>query len=245
MLSDPVEDEDRFREIIEEAIKNKIVEEYAVFRKETKTSKASRMRKAREEEKEAAQAAKRLGADKLLNGSSGDGSEKGKKSKKKVSGHMDDLASIIQARQASRMGGTFLDNLAAKYGGRKSGNPGGSAELDEEEFQRIQSGLGKSKSKGKGKAKKREADSEDDSEVDEKPAPKKKLSRGKKSQPKAEEEDEDEVADEDVEMDEFGDDQAEEVEEEEEEEEIEVEKPAPQKRARKPSTRQSKRVKKI
>ncbi|KAJ8064655.1 hypothetical protein OCU04_006978 [Sclerotinia nivalis] len=242
MLSDPVQDEERFREIIEEAIKKGEVEEYAVFRQESKASKAKRMKKAREEEKEAAKAAKQLGADKLLKGSSGDGAEKSKKPKKQVPGHMDDLAAIIQARQASR--GSFLDGLEAKYasGGKKlAKDPGG---LDEEEFQRIQNGLGSSKSKGKakGKGKKREADSEDDVEEDKIPTPKKKSSRGRKREPVVEEEDKDE----DVEMDDGGNDyQAEEAEEDEEEEievEVEVEKPAPKKRAKKPATRQSKRT---
>ncbi|APA08029.1 hypothetical protein SS1G_00330 [Sclerotinia sclerotiorum 1980 UF-70] len=243
MLSDPIQDEERFREIIEEAIKKGEVEEYAVFRQETKASKAKRMRKAREEEKEAAKAAKQLGADKLLKGSSGDGVEKSKKPKKQVPGHMDELAAIIQARQASR--GSFLDALEAKYasGGKKSAKD--SSGIDEEEFQRIQNGLGSSKSKGKtkGKGKKREADSEDDIEEDKKPAPKKKLSRGKKREPVVEEEVEDE--DEDIEVDDGGDDyQAEEAEEDEEEIEVEDEdeKLAPKKRAKKLATRQSKRT---
>lgn len=239
MLSDPVEDEERFREIIEEAIKKGEVEEYAVFRNETKASKARRMKKAREEEKEAAQAAKRLGADKMLKGSNRDAPESSKKPKKQVPGHMDDLAAIIQARQASRAG--FFDSLEAKYApsGKKSAKHPG--ELDEEEFQRIQNGLGsrKSKGKGKGKGSKKEIDTEDEMEVNEEPAPKKKkkLSRGKKREPEPEVEEEDE----DEEMDDGGNDQAEEA--EEDEEEVEVEKPAPKKRTRKSATRQSKRAK--
>ncbi|KAA8572755.1 hypothetical protein MFRU_003g01170 [Monilinia fructicola] len=243
MLSDPVEDEERFREIIEDAIRKGVVEEYAVFRNETKASKARRMKKAREEEKEAAEAVKQLGADKLLKGSSGDAPANSKKKPKKESGgHMDDLAAMIQARQASRMSGSFLDGLAAKYGGKKSAS--GPDELDEEEFQRIQKGLGMSKSKdkakGKGKGRKEKVHSEDDVEVDEDPAPKKKSSRGRRRQIEVEEDDEDE----DEEMDDVADDQAEEAEEaEEDEEEVEVEEPAPKKRAKKQGTRQSKRSK--
>ncbi|KAF7907503.1 uncharacterized protein EAF01_005089 [Botrytis porri] len=236
MLSDPVEDEERFREIIEEAIKTGEVEEYAVFRKETQASKDKRMKKARAEEKEAAKAAKQIGVDKLLKGSSGDVPEQSKKPKKSVPGHMDDLAAIIQARQASR--GGFFDNLEAKYGGSKSTK--GPGELSEEEFQRIRYGLGKSKDKAKGKGKKRAADSEDEVEEDEKPAPKKKSSRGKKREPEVEQEDGD------VEMDDVGDDfQAEEAEEDEEEVEPESEpkKSASKKRAKKQPTRQSKRSK--
>ncbi|KAF7919912.1 uncharacterized protein EAE98_009146 [Botrytis deweyae] len=239
MLSDPVDDEERFREIIEEAIKTGEVKEYAVFRKETKASKDNRMKKARAEEKEAAKAAKRMGVDKLLKGSGGDVAEQSKKPKKNVPGHMDDLAAIIQARQASR--GGFFDNLEAKYGGSKSAK--GPGELSEEEFQRIRNGLGKSKDKAKGKGKKRATDSEDEVEEDEKPAPKKKSSSGKKREP-AEVEQEDE--DEDVEMDDVGDDfQAEEAEEDEEEVESEPEskKSASKKRTKKQPTRQSKRGK--
>ncbi|QSZ30740.1 hypothetical protein DSL72_000298 [Monilinia vaccinii-corymbosi] len=239
MLSDPVEDEERFRAIIEEAIRKGVVEEYAVFRNETKASKARRMKKAREEEKEAAEAAKHLGADKMLKGSSRGAPESSKKkSKEAAGGHMGDLAAVIQARQASRMSSGFLDGLAAKYGGKKSAN--GPDELDEEEFQRIQNGFGsgksKDKAKSKGKGKKKEVNSEADVEVDKKLAPKKSL-RGKKRQLEVEEEDEDE----DEAMDDVADDQAEEA--EEEEEEVEVEKAAPPKRAKKQGTRQSKRAK--
>ncbi|KAF7904307.1 hypothetical protein EAF00_001641 [Botryotinia globosa] len=237
MLSDPVEDEERFREIIEEAIKIGEVKEYAVFRKETKASKDKRMKNARAEEKEAAKAAKQMGVDKLLKGSSGDVPEQSKKPKKNVPGHMDDLAAIIQARQASR--GGFFDNLEAKYGGSKSAK--GPGELSEEDFQRIRNGLGKSKDKAKGKGKKRAADSEDEVEEDEKPAPKKKSSRGKKREPEVEQEDED------VEMDDVGDNfEAEEAEEDEEEVEPEPEpepKKSASKRTKKQPTRQSKRGK--
>ncbi|RAL67733.1 hypothetical protein DID88_008466 [Monilinia fructigena] len=196
------------------------------------------MKKAREEEKEAAEAAKKLGADKLLKGSSGNAPANSKKKpKRESSGHMDDLAAIIQARQASRMNGSFLDGLAAKYGGKKSAN--GPDELDEEEFQRIQNSFGLSKSKdkakGKSKGKKEKAPSEDDVEADEDLVPKKKPLRGRKRQPEVEEEDEDE------EMDDVADDQAEVA--EEDEEEVEVEKPAPKKRVKKQGTRQSKRSK--
>jgi DnaJ family protein C protein 9 len=121
MLSDMLEDEERFRAIIDEAIANREVPAFGSYHKESERQRASRMKRARaakeREAKEAEEYAKELGAhDKLFGKSNNkDNAEDG-------------LKALIQARQASRAGAmdSFADHLAEKYGGtakkQKKGN---------------------------------------------------------------------------------------------------------------------------
>jgi DnaJ family protein C protein 9 len=103
MLSSPLEDEDRFREIIDKAIAQEEVKPFKVYTDETEKAKENRMKQARREGKEAMEYAEELGvADKLF----------GKGKGKKDSGE-DGLAALIRKRQADR--GSFFDNLEAKY----------------------------------------------------------------------------------------------------------------------------------
>lgn len=102
MLSNMLDDEDRFCEYIDQAIKDGEVEAYDKYTNETKQQK-QRRRKAAEKEAEEAEEAKE---------------ELTKKKQKKNGGAkkdagLDSLAAMIQSRQASRDG--FFDNLAAKY----------------------------------------------------------------------------------------------------------------------------------
>lgn len=100
------EDEDRFRAIIDAAIKEKTVKTFKAYKKTTGAkAKQARKRAAESEAKEAEQARKELGLD---------GSE-------------ESLANMILARQQSRgqQAESFLDGLAAKYGGgAKNGSAG-------------------------------------------------------------------------------------------------------------------------
>lgn len=106
MLSNVTEDDDRFRDIIDEAIKKKDVPAFDSYTKETKKSRAARVRAAKVEVDEAEDYAKELGVhDKLF-------AKKGKKSK---GSSEDDLAALIQKRQQDRSA-NFLDHLAEKYG---------------------------------------------------------------------------------------------------------------------------------
>jgi len=100
MLS-TVDDEDRFRTIIDELINQKLVEKFKSFTKEKKGAKAVRKRKADMEAEEAEQARKEMGLD------DSDGTDAA-------------LANLIMARQQSRaqQGESFLDGLAAKYGAK-------------------------------------------------------------------------------------------------------------------------------
>ncbi|KAM3075529.1 hypothetical protein ACMFMG_007672 [Clarireedia jacksonii] len=231
MLSDPVDDEERFRKIIEEAIEKGEVKEYEIFRNESKAAKAKRMKKARAEEGEAAELAKKLGASKMLAGAKED---KSSAKKRKAEGHMNDLAAIIQSRQASRMG-SMIAHMESKYGA-VDGKDLDLDEPSEEAFQRTR------KKMTKGKAM-------DDTEEEEEEEPKPKRKSRAKSNKKQVEESDDEVVDleKDSDMDKDHDD------DEEGEDEYEEEAPpkkhkksAPAKKSKKAAgtaTRKSKRTK--
>ncbi|KAF7521465.1 hypothetical protein G7054_g12447 [Neopestalotiopsis clavispora] len=131
MLSNVLEDDERFRAIIDEAIADKEVKAFKAYTSESKKSKDARVSSAKAEATEAEEYAKELGVhDKLFI------KKKGKKEKK--NDPEAGLAALIQSRQKSRAG--FFDNLEAKYGGGPSGMP------SEEEFQAASRKLGKRKS---------------------------------------------------------------------------------------------------
>ena len=126
MLSDVMEDDERFRKIIEEAIEEREVPSFRAFTKESKKRREARVKKARAEAAEAEDYAKELGVhDKLFNE---------KKSKKKGKDSSEDaLAALISKRQADRQGGSFLDRLAEKYGATESKGKKGKKRAVEEE----------------------------------------------------------------------------------------------------------------
>lgn len=105
MLSDPANDEDRFRGIIDAAIADGEVEAYEKYTGESLKSRERRVadakKRAREEAAEAEETSKELSSD---------------KSGKKKKDDMSDLAALIQQRQKGRQA-NFFDNLEAKYGG--------------------------------------------------------------------------------------------------------------------------------
>ena len=94
------EDEERFRELINEMIKAKEVKKYKAFTKSNKAEKENRKRAAAAEAEEAEAAAKELGL--------GEGE--------------DSLRAMILARQSNRgaAANSFLDGLAEKYGNKKT-----------------------------------------------------------------------------------------------------------------------------
>ncbi|KAH7342564.1 hypothetical protein BKA65DRAFT_430447 [Rhexocercosporidium sp. MPI-PUGE-AT-0058] len=101
MLSDPLEDEDRFRGYIDAAIQKGDVRGFKIYTEESKKDREKRMKRARlEAEKEAGEAEEEV---KKIEGK--------KKAKKDGLG---DLAALIQRRQVNA-GSSFLDNLEAKY----------------------------------------------------------------------------------------------------------------------------------
>ncbi|KAK5995012.1 putative J domain-containing protein [Cladobotryum mycophilum] len=128
MLSDVIEDDERFRKIIDEAIESGDVESFRAYKKETKQKRAARAKAAKAEAREAEDYAKELGVhDKLFGGKS-----KGKKGKTKGSSE-DDLEALILQRQKDRSE-NFLDRIAEKYGAAASkGKKGKKRALEEEE----------------------------------------------------------------------------------------------------------------
>ncbi|OBT71891.1 hypothetical protein VF21_10551 [Pseudogymnoascus sp. 05NY08] len=159
MLSDVVEDDKRFREIINTAIQEEKVEAYTKFTKESESSKRKRTKAAKDEANEAMEYAEELGIkDKLFGG---------KKSKKDDG--QDGLKALIMKRQQDRQeqGDGFLDRLAAKYaepekkkrGGKgKKNKPEADEGPTEEDFQKASARLG---GKTRGKAVTEEVDDGD------------------------------------------------------------------------------------
>ncbi|TVY27633.1 putative J domain-containing protein [Lachnellula hyalina] len=103
ILSDPLKDEERFRGIIDEAIKEGEVKVYSLYTNETEKQKATRMRAANRDGKAAMAHAKKIGVYDKLFGKGEDGESDGESA----------LAAMIQKRQVDR--GSFLDNLEARY----------------------------------------------------------------------------------------------------------------------------------
>lgn len=149
MLSNPLEDDERFRAIIDEAIAAGSVEGFPTYTKETKKSRANRINKAKKEEEEAREMAREMGVETELFGNGTvdvESSKKGKKKSKKVeAGSEDALAAIIQKRQQNREE-DFFANLEAKYApkGKKSKRTA-MDEPPEEAFQRTAERKSKSK----------------------------------------------------------------------------------------------------
>ncbi|KAI0553946.1 DnaJ domain-containing protein [Xylaria curta] len=108
MLSDVLQDDERFRKIIDDAIANKDVPAFKAYTKESKKSRQARIKAAKNEATEAEEYAKELGVhEKLFGAKKGNGRGKKKESSE------DELAALIRRNQQGRE--SFLDNLAAKY----------------------------------------------------------------------------------------------------------------------------------
>ncbi|KAL8674727.1 MAG: hypothetical protein Q9168_000885 [Polycauliona sp. 1 TL-2023] len=180
MLSNPLEDEDRFHGIIDNAIEAKEVEAYKAYVKETKSSKDARMKKARREAEHAAHEKKAnakyqsifggdgkgAGAVNGFDASAAEGEEKDgndpepmtNRQKKAMRGHGDlgNLAAMIQSRNKAR-GEAFFDNLETKYAGTSASEKGAKRkaeeEPDEEAFQKTKAKMAKGNVEREGKTK--------------------------------------------------------------------------------------------
>ncbi|CAD5111439.1 DgyrCDS747 [Dimorphilus gyrociliatus] len=105
VMCSTIDDEDRYRKIIDDLIKTKEVKAFKSYTNESKKKKENRKRKAEEEAAEAEEELRKI--------------RKGKD---------DDLSSLILARNAQRgnMADDFFKNLEAKYGGnQKKGKKNG------------------------------------------------------------------------------------------------------------------------
>jgi DnaJ family protein C protein 9 len=188
MLSEISEDDDRFRQILDEEIAKGNIKSFPAYEKETdatrqKAKDADRKRREdydkREAKKEGAEAA--------------NGKTKGKpkaKSKKGGAGDMADLAALIQQRQKARSGG-FFDQLEAKYAPKSRGSKR-STPMEEPPEELFQANRAAKKPKRSTRAKKAVEEDEDeemdldmgeesigDSGEEEVAAPRKSKARGK------------------------------------------------------------------
>lgn len=124
VLSNVLEDDERFRAIIDQAIESGDVKKYKAYTGETANRRAARVRAAREEAGEAEKYAKELGVrDKLFGdekrGFGSQASGHGKRKGKGKENSEDALAALIRGRQKERSD-AFLDGLAEKYGAAKA-----------------------------------------------------------------------------------------------------------------------------
>ncbi|KIV87010.1 hypothetical protein PV11_02583 [Exophiala sideris] len=132
MCSEVLADEERFRQMIDEAIGKGEVQAHEEYTKEGKKSRARRRANAKQEAQEAREYARELGVeDKLFGKKSAT-----KKKAKKAEDDTDALQALIQQRQQSREQ-NFFDDLEAKYGGNaKKGKRKDMDEPSEEAFQK-------------------------------------------------------------------------------------------------------------
>lgn len=132
MVSNPADDDKRFREIINKAIEDEDVVAFDSFTQESQKSIDARIANAdsKSERKEAEEYAKELGVhDKLF----GKNKAKAKKAagKKQANNDEDALAALIQGRQKSTSNQDFLANLEAKYAPKKKGKKRAEPDMDE------------------------------------------------------------------------------------------------------------------
>lgn len=145
MLSNPLDDEDRFRGYIDQAIKDEDVEAYDAYVHEPKAAREKRFKRAKKESEGAKEHAKTLGVYDSLFGD-GKAGKAGKASKKaKADAAEPDLVALLQQRSKGRAA-TFLENLEAKYAGGKNGEKQEAMEEPSEEaFQKTAARIKKRK----------------------------------------------------------------------------------------------------
>lgn len=148
------EDEPRIVSIVQTLIKAKEISSTPTWQKQVKDEKAKKVRKKRGEAEaaEAEEAAKDLGVWDEFYGSGQKGKRKGKGPAKNKE-EDGPLQALIQKRQATR--GSFLDNLAAKYGA-----------MEDDEEMDMGNGQKKKKGTAKEKGKKRTRTEEDEKDVE-------------------------------------------------------------------------------
>ncbi|KAJ5136334.1 hypothetical protein N7448_004888 [Penicillium atrosanguineum] len=129
MLSNVLDDDVRFRAIIDKAIADEEVEAFAKYIDETEDSKKARIKSAQKEAKQAEKHAKKIEADKKKKAAASSKTSKGS-----AAGE-DDLLAMISKRQKDR-GQGFMAHLEEKYGG-KGKKRGAADEPPEEAFAAV------------------------------------------------------------------------------------------------------------
>jgi DnaJ family protein C protein 9 len=179
MLSDILEDDDRFRSILDEEIANGNIESFPAYERETDATRQKvkdSTRKARADFDK--RQAKKAAAEEKANGKSN-----GKAKPKSKTDDMAGLAALIQQRQKARAGG-FFDTLEAKYAPKSRGSKR-STPMDEPPEELFEANRKKPKRSTRAKKPKEEEvdidmDEEDIGESEEEEeAPRKTKARGK------------------------------------------------------------------
>ncbi|KAL1965542.1 hypothetical protein VTN77DRAFT_5625 [Rasamsonia byssochlamydoides] len=126
MLSNVLDDDERFRAIIDKAIADGEVKGWKNYTEESEAKRQRRLKRAQEEAKEAEELAKELDEKEKTAG--------GAKGRKKKASKADDneLAALIQQRQKARAA-NFFDELEAKYAQPKKGSSKGKKRGPEDE----------------------------------------------------------------------------------------------------------------
>lgn len=133
MLSNPLDDEDRFRAYIDQAIREDEVEAFDAYANEPKKAREKRAAKAKKESEAARAHAKDIGIYDLAFGVE----DVGKRDKASIAGKGEpDLKALLQQRATGRAA-NFLENLEAKYGGGLKKEKGAEHEPPEETFQKA------------------------------------------------------------------------------------------------------------
>jgi DnaJ homolog subfamily C member 9 len=125
MLSDVLEDDDRFRQILDEEIANGTIESYPLYERENNDAARQKAKDAARKQREDFDKRQAAEEKKQAAGTS-KAARKPAKAKKSASNSMDDLAALIQSRQKARHGPSFFDQLESKYApkqGRKRASP--------------------------------------------------------------------------------------------------------------------------
>jgi DnaJ family protein C protein 9 len=187
MLSDILEDDDRFRQILDEEIANGNIKSLPAYEKETdatrqKAKDAERKRREDYDKQEARKEAKKK------SGEPADGKVASKAKPKSKKGGVDDmagLAALIQQRQKARAG-NFFDQLEDKYAPKSRGSKR-STPMDEPPEEMFEANRAK-KPKRNDRAKKDRDEDEDEemelaeedlAESEEEEAPRRPKARGK------------------------------------------------------------------
>jgi DnaJ homolog subfamily C member 9 len=167
MLSDVLEDDDRFRKIINDAIAKEEVDSYPAWERENKDEQREKVKareRKRREEFDKRHGSTKEAAEKLK----AKQKSKNKSTSSSTSG-LGDLAALIQQRQRGRMGAGFFDNLEAKYASKASprGKKRVSEEPTEEEFKAARERINKRAKSNRAAPKKKSVYEEADEEEEE------------------------------------------------------------------------------
>lgn len=131
MLSNVLDDDERFRAIIDQAIADGDVEKYTKYTEESENKRQRRVKRAQKEAKEAEKLAKEVENNKKKKAAAA-----AKASKATSGGGEDDLLALITKRQQQR-GQGFLAQLEEKYGQPKGKKRGPEDEPSEEAFAAV------------------------------------------------------------------------------------------------------------